>query len=225
MYYPVVGYDDDNGYPCSPLLLSYFENDNPADISGWNMAFQLRDNFIQDEALWFANNPQLNSFYSGGDINNHVADNWTWQFYLYFTGGIPGAASRGLSSVAGFSADNRIFLESNTTGFFSRQISYRNGIIFQEVFSGEQVPLNTWMHFAIVMDRTQNELSMYFAGVRVIHDTGNNQGNLPVNNGVVTWGGSNTPGDGTIKVTDISIYPCILYTGDSFTPPQRHGGD
>jgi hypothetical protein len=212
---------------CDPLLECFFASDSGADVSGNGASFSIGENVISGEAMVLENNPQIVSSWTGGAINSHSTANWTWQFYLHFSGGISGAASRGLSSVAsgsGVSVDNRLFLETNTTGSFYRQILYRNGILFDGFRTGSQVPLNTWVHIAVLQDHDTNSVSIYFDGVRVANNTGNLDGSLPSLGGSVTLGGSNTPGDGTIKITDFSIYPCLLYSGSSFTPPDRVGG-
>jgi hypothetical protein len=210
---------------CEPLLECFFAGDSGADVSGNGATFAIGENTISSEAIVFANNPQVTSKYTGGAINSHNTASWTWQFYLHFSGGISGAAARGLSSVASTHVDSRLFLETNTTGFNYRKLLYQNSVLFSAFNTTAQIPLNAWVHIAVLQDHDTNSVSIYFDGVRVANNTGNLDGFLPGSEtGKVTLGGPNTPGDGTIKLTDFSIYPCLLYSGSSFTPPARVGG-
>jgi hypothetical protein len=209
---------------CDPMVECFFAGDSGADVSGGGATFALGDNTISNEAIVFENNPQTSSQWTDGDLNSHNGSSWTWQFYLWCSGGLSGAASRGLSSVTGTGTDARLFLSTNTTGFTPFQLLYRDGILLQGFFSGTAITLNAWNHIAVLMDHATNSVSIYIEGVRVATNSTNIDQALPSANGKVTLGGSNTPGDGTIKITDFSIYPCLLYSGSSFTPPARVGG-
>jgi hypothetical protein len=112
---------------CDPMLECFFAGDSGADVSGGGATFAIGDNTISNEAIVFENNPQTSSQWTDGDLNNHNGSSWTWQFYLWCSGGLSGAASRGLSSVTGTGTDARLFLSTNTTGFTPFQLLYRDG--------------------------------------------------------------------------------------------------
>lgn len=219
---------DPDGPACSPLLQCFFANDSGADVSGNNMTFVLGDDYdIRDEALWAENNPQdaFGSTYTGGDINNHPGTSYSWGFYIYAGAGGSGFADRRISGLFGDNTDARVGMVRSTLDSTYLQLYYRGGQLFDSVFTGIKVPVNTWTHFEVDVDQSvvPNEVYLFQDGVLRKHDTNNRGGPFPTANGMVSWGSSSSASDTPIAVTDIYVNPCVLHTAN-FTPPARVGG-
>lgn len=225
MYYPIVGYSPNNAFPCEPILLTFFEDDDPADISGFNATFALGDNAIVDEAVEITGGPGPNTTYSGGGIAANGSSAWSIVCYFYYATGGPFTADLRIWAMQGFSSDLRLFIHTATALAGNRKLYCRTGVLFDATPDSDVAfPNQTWQYIAVQCENTTPALDVYIGSQRVIHDTTNIGGQLPTSSGVLTI--SDQLSSGFVKITDARVFPCIIYPGSplTITPPARVGG-
>jgi hypothetical protein len=211
------------------LLQCEFDDNSTDDISSFDMLDTLSGDgeSVEDGVFvmpWVSSGLGLSAHvsYSGGDINNHNADDFTLEFYLKIPAGGNGTADRRLTLIQGTSGDSRLLLTHHTGSGNYRQIYHRTSDPGTAVYATGQISIGVWTHIAFVTDLASGRIRLYYDGVEVLNTTtGASAAVLPTANGVVTIGdGSAGAVTGDILFDDIRLTVGRRYTA-AFTPPER----
>jgi hypothetical protein len=228
--------DPESEFVCLPIFQCEFDGNSEADVSGNDMDATIAGSTLPTISGGYISFPWINSgigtpatvTYGGGsgEIDNHNADDFTMEFYVNVGSGGSGSSDHALFRIGGTSADSRIFVIRNSASSDYLKIYYRDGTfgVTGNVAASSALTVDTWTHVAVCVspatgDRT---VSIYYDGVRVANVTERDYSPLPsASGGIILGGPQSGASTNPVLMDDVRLSPCLVYTGESFTPPAR----